>query len=59
MDLPSHDLESDMIDLTKFSLADLRSWDLDLLAPSLDRLLRQVCRPRGNLGGTDPPGRAD
>jgi len=55
----SGDLESDLIDLAGCSLADLRVQDDEALASSLDQLLQQVDRPRGNFGGSDPPGRAD
>jgi hypothetical protein len=58
-DLVSGDLESDLIDLAGCSLADLRVQDDEALASSLDQLLQQVDRPRGNFGGSDPPGRAD
>jgi hypothetical protein len=49
---------TELIDLTGISLATLRTCDERLLAPSLDRVLRLVDRPRPNLG-TGPPGRVD
>jgi len=59
MNMQSRDLESDVIDLTDCSLAELRACGIESLEPALDRLLRQVYRPRSNYGGTGEPGRAD
>lgn len=60
MDFPSHDLGSDLIDLTICSLEDLRSLDIESFSAPRDRLLRQVYRPRGNFGGGEGgPDRAD
>jgi hypothetical protein len=52
-------VETDLIDLTGLSLSTLRACDATLLAPSLERVLQQVERPRVNLGGQGPPGRVD
>ena len=54
-----HHLGSDLLDLSGCSLEELRSKDRDLLARSADRVLQQVRRPRGNYGGSGPPGRVD
>jgi hypothetical protein len=60
MELPVPDIESELIDLSGCSLEDLRSRDEECLATSLDRLLSQVHRPRGNFsGGGNPPDRVD
>lgn len=52
-------VETELIDLTDVSLADLRDYDATDLAPSMARLMHQVKRPRANLGGSNPPGRVD
>jgi len=53
-------LESDLIDLTVCSLREIWSLDIRFVAVSLDRLLRQVNRPRGNFaGGGGEPDRID
>jgi hypothetical protein len=59
MELPVPDIESELIDLSGCSLEDLRSRDDGPLAASLDRLLSQVQRPRGNFGDSNPPDRVD
>jgi FXSXX-COOH protein len=50
---------TELIDLTGISLAALRTCDKRLLAASLDRVLRQLDRPRGNIRESGPPGRVD
>jgi hypothetical protein len=52
------DLETDLIDLTALPISAVRTVDEAILAPSMQRVLRQVERPRNNIG-TNPPGRAD
>lgn len=61
MNTPRESMESELVDLSKVRLSALRVQNPDLYARSLDRLLRQVERPRVNFsGGTDGgPGRAD
>jgi hypothetical protein len=59
MELPGPDIESELIDLSGCSLEDLRSRDEESLATSLDRLLSQVHRTRGNFGDSNPPDRVD
>jgi hypothetical protein len=59
MDLPPRDLGSDVIDLSGCELEDLRAQDIESFMPSLERLLKQVYRPRDNFAGGGPPGRAD
>jgi hypothetical protein len=46
---------SEVLDLTGFTVADLRGQDGWPLARSGRRLLRQVYRARGNFGPADPP----
>lgn len=41
------------------SLADVRTDRSPEMADAVRRVLRQVQRPRVNLGGSGPPGRAD
>ncbi|MFC7276323.1 hypothetical protein ACFQS1_20210 [Paractinoplanes rhizophilus] len=45
--------------LTGHSLADLRADRSPELTEAIRLVLRQVERPRVNLGGSGPPGRAD
>lgn len=59
MDHPSEEVRTALIDLTETSFESVRAFDRNLLAPSLDRLLRQIERPRVNIGGSGPPGRVD
>jgi FXSXX-COOH protein len=59
MELPVPDIESELPDLSDCSLEDLRSRDEESLAASLDRLLSQVHRPRGNFAGSGSPDRVD
>lgn len=52
---------SELIDLSDVPLSTLRSQSPEVYARSLDRLLRQVARPRINFAqdGGPQPGRAD
>lgn len=59
MDLSPADVETELIDLSGFSLATLDQCDRAALADSVESLLEQVDRPRSNLGGQGPPGRVD
>lgn len=45
---------TELPDLTELSLTDLRHATVDL-----SRILKQIEKPRTNLGGSAPPGRAD
>ena len=58
MDLFPEDIETDLPDLTRMSMADMRTVDSGLFARSMRRILLQVERPRANIG-QGPPGRAD
>ncbi|GIJ48980.1 hypothetical protein Val02_58660 [Virgisporangium aliadipatigenens] len=58
MEPSPNELETDLIDLTTLPISALRTFDEELLAPSVQRVLVQVQRPRNNIG-TGPPGRAD
>ncbi|MDR6322415.1 hypothetical protein [Actinoplanes couchii] len=48
-----------MVSLAGYSLSDLRSDQSRELADAVRQVLGQVSRPRANLGGSGPPGRAD
>ncbi|MFD0517006.1 hypothetical protein [Paractinoplanes durhamensis] len=48
-----------MVALKGYSLSDLRTDRSPELAEAVRLVLRQVGRPRVNLGGSGPPGRAD
>lgn len=47
------------IDLTGFSLRELRACEDDDLDAAVQIVLKQVTRFRKNLGGSGPPGRTD
>ncbi|MFI5894690.1 hypothetical protein ACIA5D_31775 [Actinoplanes sp. NPDC051513] len=51
--------ETEMISLEGYSLSDLRVDRSPELTQAVRRVLSQVERPRVNLGGNGPPGRAD
>ncbi|MDR7274338.1 hypothetical protein [Catenuloplanes atrovinosus] len=53
------DVITELIDLSDCTLRDLRLKDDLVPAAAVRRALRQVERPRANLGGSGPPGRAD
>lgn len=53
------ELVTELIDISELSIAELRSCDESILAPSLDRIMRQINRPRGNISESGPPGRVD
>ena len=59
MDQPPRQVPTELVDLTGISVAALRTYDDRLLAASLDRILRQIDRPRGNILESSPPGRTD
>lgn len=50
---------TELIDLTGLSIVELRHCDKNVLRPSLDRVMRQVERPRANINEAGPPGRVD
>ena len=52
-------LDTELVDLSEYSVEDILSIPGSQLAPYLDRTLLQVEKPRMNLGGSGPPGRAD
>ncbi|GAA1629754.1 hypothetical protein GCM10009828_067310 [Actinoplanes couchii] len=52
-------IETTMVSLAGYSLSDLRSDQSRELADAVRQVLGQVSRPRANLGGSGPPGRAD
>jgi hypothetical protein len=47
------------IDLSEYSLRDLLNDKSADLAEDVRRVTQEVQRPRFNLGGSSPPGRAD
>jgi hypothetical protein len=57
--VPRDAAETEMVSLTGYSLSDLRADRSLELAEAVRLVLRQVSRPRVNLGGSAPPGRAD
>ncbi len=58
---PLHDvtIPTTSIDLTDFSLRELRACEDYDLDAAVQIVLRQVTRFRKNLGGSGPPGRTD
>lgn len=52
-------LDTELVNLDDCSFDDVLNVPASLLAPFLGRTLLQVERPRMNLGGSGPPGRAD
>jgi len=52
-------VETDMLDLVGYSLSDLRACRGRDVDNAVRLVLRQVERPRANLGSSGPPGRAD
>lgn len=57
--LPREATETEMISLRRYSLSDLRADRSPELTEAVRLVLSQVERPRVNLGGSGPPGRAD
>ncbi len=53
-----HDIEAVLVDLSELTITELRDCDEESLAPSIQRILAQIERPRVNIG-SGPPGRAD
>lgn len=53
------DIETDLIDLADCTVDEIKDVHPEQLAPYTEQALRQLERPRLNLGGTGPPGRAD
>ena len=56
---PEGRIESELLDVSGFSLRELLNVQDTELTLNIQRILRQVERPRANLGGTGAPGRAD
>jgi hypothetical protein len=56
---PAGTAETELISLTGYSLGDLRLDQSRALAEAVQIVLHQVERPRANMGGSGPPGRAD
>jgi len=59
MDDTTGTIETELIDLTGISIANLRGLDSKLLDVSKERIMKQIEKPRANLGGAGPPGRSD
>jgi len=53
------ELLTELLDVSELSLDDLFALRHDDLTNAVETVLREVVRPRANLGGTGPPGRAD
>jgi FXSXX-COOH protein len=51
---PPADIESDLIDLTEVTLADLPTYDERVLAPALRRLLRRIDQPDSSVSSYNP-----
>jgi hypothetical protein len=51
--------ETELISLDGYTLGELRADQSQNLAEAVRVVLHQVERPRANLGGGSPPGRAD
>jgi hypothetical protein len=60
---PAGVLRTELVSLEGLRLADLRVEDDELLQAALrearGQVIRQIIRPRANLGGAGPPGRVD
>lgn len=52
-------IEPDLVSLAGYTLSELRTDRSPELLEAVQQVLRQVERPRANLGGSGPPGRAD
>ena len=52
-------IETQLADLSGLTVDEVKGLRRDQLALALEATLRQVERPRVNLGGSTPPGRAD
>ncbi|MEH1031446.1 hypothetical protein ACWD6L_04840 [Micromonospora profundi] len=48
------DIESDLVDLTEVTLADLPTYDERILAPPMRRLLRRIDDPESITSGYNP-----
>jgi hypothetical protein len=53
------DLTTELLDLSNCSLSELRTRRGKDISDAVQLVLRQVERPRANLGSSGPPGRAD
>ena len=53
------DLTTQLLDLGDCSLSELRTRQGKDLSEAVQLVLRQVERPRANIGSSGPPGRAD
>jgi len=54
VDHSAEDVRTNLVDLTETSFEDLRGYDDAIFEPSLIRFLRQVERPRANVGSGQP-----
>lgn len=53
------ELETELLELGDCSLSELLAIRDDDIIDQVEIILRQIVRPRANLGGAGPPGRAD
>lgn len=51
---PTAEIESDLVDLSEVSLADLPALDQQALEPVMGRLLQRVDDPETNVAGYNP-----
>ena len=54
MDHPAEDVSTDLVDLNETSFEDLAGYDDAIFTRSLTRFLRQIERPRANVGSGQP-----
>lgn len=54
MSQPNPDIESDLVDLTEVTLADLPAYDDQLLSPTMRRLLQRIDDPESITSGYNP-----
>lgn len=56
MGQPAEDIESDLVDLSEATLADLPNYEEEALAPVTRRVARRLDDPEGNTSGFDGSG---
>lgn len=54
MSQPNPDIDSDLVDLTEVTLADLPTYDDQLLSPTMRRLLQRIDDPESITSGYNP-----
>lgn len=56
MGQPADDIESDLVDLSEATLADLPDYEEEALAPVARRVARRLDNTEGNISGFDGSG---